>query len=133
MKASLKNYRQAPRKVRLVTDLVKGKRVADALETLTFLNKRAAEPIEKLIKSAVANAKEAGKSTEALAIDSITVDKAAVMKRFRPRARGSASPIHKHSSHVNVVLVERAPKGEKVAVETAVAEGSVEKVTAVPA
>lgn len=130
MKASLKNYRQAPRKVRLVTDLVKGKRVAEALQTLAFLNKRAAEPIEKLIKSAVANAKEAGKSTDVLAIDSITVDKAPVMKRFRPRARGSASPIHKHSSHVHVSLRDTA--GGKADTSTPeVVEA--EKVEAIPA
>jgi len=58
MQAKLKNYRQSPRKVRLIADLVRGKKVSDALSTLQFVDKRAAGPIAKLIRSAVANAKE---------------------------------------------------------------------------
>ncbi len=104
MKAFLKNYRQSPRKVRLVVDLVRGKEVEKALQTLTFVNKRAALPIEKLIRGAVANAQSTGADTSKLFITKITVDKGVVMKRFMPRARGAAARINKRSSHITLEL-----------------------------
>ncbi|MEN9582886.1 MAG: ribosomal protein [Candidatus Parcubacteria bacterium] len=110
MKAFLKNYRQSPRKVRLVGDAVKGKRVADALLYLSFLPKRAAEPMKKLVASAVANAKQAGESTDDLVIASLRVDKGVVLKRMMPRARGSAFRINKRSSHVALTLAPKTPK-----------------------
>jgi large subunit ribosomal protein L22 len=104
MKAVLKNYRQSPRKVRLLADLVRGKKVAQALEALSFMNKRAAEPVMKLINSAVANAKHEGVDAKNLFVKSITVDKGMVLKRIMPRARGSAARILKRSSHIAVEL-----------------------------
>jgi large subunit ribosomal protein L22 len=104
MKAELKNYRQSPRKVRLLADLVRGKKVKDALNALTFVNKRAAEPFAKVVKSAVANAKNAGINTDNLVISKVAVNKGTVMRRFTPRARGSASPINKRNSHITVEL-----------------------------
>ena len=104
MKAFLKNYRQSPRKVRLVVDLVRGKEVEKALQVLTFVNKRAALPIEKLIRGAVANAKSTGTDTAKLFITKITVDKGVVQKRFMPRARGAAARINKRSSHITLEL-----------------------------
>lgn len=104
MKAFLKNYRQSPRKVRLLADLVRGKSVSKALESLTFLNKRASHPFAKVIKSAVANAKSAGIDTNALVIKSVAVDKGTVFKRVMPRARGSAARINKRNSHITVEL-----------------------------
>lgn len=104
MKASLKNYRQSPRKVRLLADLVRGKKVNDALAALTFVNKRAAEPFAKVVRSAVANAKNAGVDTDKLIISKVAVDKGTVIKRYMPRARGSASPIKKRNSHITVEL-----------------------------
>jgi large subunit ribosomal protein L22 len=105
MKAFLKNYRQSPRKVRLIADLVRGKEVGKALQTLTFVNKRAALPVTKLIQSAVANARTQGEATpEKLVIKNIAVDKGTVMKRFMPRARGAAAPINKRSSHITLEL-----------------------------
>ena len=101
MKAVLKNYRQSPRKVRLIADLVRGKKVKDALTTLEFVDKRAAGPFAKVIKSAAANA---GKDGENLKIKKVTVDKAPTYKRFIPRARGSASRINKRNSHITVEL-----------------------------
>lgn len=101
MKAVLKNYRQSPRKVRLLADLVRGKKVKDALATLQFVDKRAAEPFAKVIRSASANA---GAQGNELTITKVTVDKARTMKRFIPRARGSASRINKRSSHITVEL-----------------------------
>ncbi len=109
MKAFLKNYRQSPRKVRLVAGLLKGKRVAEAFVHLSALPKRATEPMKKLLSSAVANAKQAGISEENLYISTFTVDKGIVMKRSMPRARGSASRINKRTSHVMLTLIEKTP------------------------
>jgi large subunit ribosomal protein L22 len=107
MKAFLKNYRQSPRKVRLLADLVRGKSVADALTTLQFVDKRAADPFAKVIKSAVANAKDQDKNTEKLFVKTVAVNKGTVLKRFMPRARGSASRINKRNSHISVELGEK--------------------------
>lgn len=104
MKAILKNYRQSPRKVRLIADLVRGKKVDEALRTLSFVNKRAALPFAKLIQSAAANAKSRGVAGEGLIITRVSVDKGTVLKRFMPRARGSASRINKRNSHLTVEL-----------------------------
>lgn len=103
MKAFLKNYRQSPRKVRLIADLVRGKEVTKALQTLTFVNKRASGPFTKLIESAVANAKHQGVEGK-LFVKSVAVDKGVVFKRFMPRARGSAARINKRNSHITVEL-----------------------------
>ena len=107
MKAILKDYRQSPRKVRLLADLVRGKKVADALATLKFVDKRAAGPFSKVIDSAVANAKSQGKNVEGLFIKAVAVDKGVVQKRSMPRARGSASRINKRNSHISVELGEK--------------------------
>ena len=104
MKAFLKNYRQSPRKVRLLADLVRGKKVSEALITLQFVDKRAADPFAKVIKSAVANAKDAGVNTENLVVKTVTVNKGVTYKRMMPRARGSASRINKRNSHILVEL-----------------------------
>ncbi|MBU6323567.1 MAG: 50S ribosomal protein L22 [Patescibacteria group bacterium] len=106
MKASLTNHNQSPRKTRLVTDLVKGKKVADALAALEFLPKRAALPVKKLIESAVANAKNEGKDTEKLRVKNITVDNGGMMVRFMPRAMGRATPIRRKKSLVHLTLGE---------------------------
>jgi large subunit ribosomal protein L22 len=111
MKASLNNYRHAPRKVRLVTDLVKGKSVIQAEAMLNHLVKKASLPIKKLLNSAVANAGNTPK--ENLYVKSITVDKGVVLKRWMPRAMGRAFPIHKHTSHVAIELGTREA-GSKV-------------------
>ncbi len=107
MKAFLKNYRQSPRKVRLIADLIRGKKVNDALATLKFVDKRASGPFAKVIQSAVANAKDQEKNIENLFIKTVTVDKGTVLKRFIPRARGSASRINKRNSHIRVELGEK--------------------------
>ena len=104
MKAILRNYRQSPRKVRLLANLVRGKKVKDALQTLSFVDKRASGPFIKVINSAVANAKNEGREADTLKIAKVTVDKGVVSTRFMPRARGSASPINRRSSHIAVEL-----------------------------
>ena len=107
MKAFLKNYRQAPRKVRLVAGLIKGKDVTRALVELDFLAKRAGLPISKLLLSAVANAKQLGKEKENLFIKEVRVDKGIVMRRMMPAAMGSGHRINKRTSHITLVLAEK--------------------------
>lgn len=104
MKASLKTHNQPPRKVRLVTDLVKGKKVPEALAALSFLPKRAAAPIKKLIESAAANAKSQGKNPDQLKVKNITVDSAGMLVKYMPRAMGRGAPIRRRKSQVSVEL-----------------------------
>jgi len=113
MKAFLKNYRQSPRKVRLVGDLIKSKRVADAILILDTLPKRASGPVLVLLNSAVANAKQAGLKEENLFVENVTVNKGVVLKRSMPRARGSASRINKRTSHVMLTLIDKTPSEKK--------------------
>ena len=108
MKASLKHYRQSPRKVRLVANAVKGKTVAQADAVLSFMPKRAADPVRKLIASAAANAVVQGANSDSLMVQNIEVNKGFVLKRSMPRAMGVAKPINKRTSHVDVVLAEVA-------------------------
>ena len=106
--AKLNNYRQAPRKVRLVTDTVRGKNVVVALNHLMFVTKKASNPIKKLLESAIANATHNFNiKPENLFIKSISVNQGAIIKRSMPRARGRAFPIHKHTSHIHLVLAEK--------------------------
>lgn len=107
MKAFLKNYRQSPRKVRLVAGLIKGKNVADAIAELDFLAKRAGLPIKKLLLSAVANAKQMGIEADNLFIKELRVDKGIVMKRMMPAAMGTGHRINKRTSHLNLLLAEK--------------------------
>lgn len=108
MKASLSNHRQTPRKTRLVVDLIRGKTVAEALTILKFLPKSSAESVAKLIASAAANASQKeGLTNDQLVIKTITVDKGIVLKRFMPRARGSASRISRRRSHLAVTLAKK--------------------------
>ena len=121
--AKLSQYRQAPRKVRLVANLVKGKSVEHALIELNHRAKRAAPVFAKLINSALANAKVAGLDPKSLVVREIRVDKGPVLKRSRPRAQGRAFPIHKHTSHIIVTLVDAAlEKAEKASAKAAKAD-----------
>ncbi|MFA5948613.1 MAG: 50S ribosomal protein L22, partial [Candidatus Gracilibacteria bacterium] len=117
MKAFLKNYRQAPRKVRLVADLIKGKTVGQAIAELDFLAKRAGLPIKKLLLSAVANAKSMGIDENNLFIKELRVDKGITMKRMMPAAMGTGHRINKRTSHLNILLAEKvvaAPTSKRV-------------------
>lgn len=131
MKAFLKNYRQSPRKVALVSELIKGKRVAEALYMLESLPKRASLPVRKLLLSAISNAKNLGVNEENLFVQNITVDKGIVLKRMMPRARGSASRINKRTSHVTLTLSEKSnakmTKSEKKAEKVVVKAEKLEK------
>lgn len=105
--ASLRHLRMAPRKVRLVIDMIRGKQVEDALNILTFSKKSAARPVAKLLKSAVANADvKGGFNLDRLLVDTVTVDEGPTLRRWLPRAMGRATRIHKRTSHVTLILVE---------------------------
>ena len=103
--AKLKNYRQSPRKVRLVADLVRGKTAEHAIALLNTLPKRASEAMVKLIQSAVANSKLPASE---VVISTIQVNGGIVFKRAMPRARGSSSPIRKKTSVITLGLSRRA-------------------------
>ena len=107
MKAFLNNYRQSPRKVRLVAGLVRGKNVAQAIAELDFLAKRAGSPLKKLLLSAVANAKQMGVEMDNLFIKELRVDKGATLKRMMPAAMGSGHRINKRTSHLSLLLAEK--------------------------
>jgi large subunit ribosomal protein L22 len=104
--AKLNLLRIAPRKVRLVADVVRGKTADEAQQILTFTNKKAVTPILKLLNSALASAKASQLEQSNLYISKITVDEGPKYKRFRPRARGQAYQIQKKTSHILLVLTE---------------------------
>lgn len=108
MKAYLKNYRQSPRKVRLVAGLIRGKKVSDAIAELDFLAKRAGAPMKKLLVSAVANAKGMGKDAEGLFVKTLQVDKGVTLKRMMPAAMGTGHRINKRTSNILLILGEKA-------------------------
>lgn len=112
MKAILTNYRQSPRKVRLVASLIRGKTVAQARRALSLLDKRSAPAFVKLLNSAIANAKENNKkeNESTLHIKDVRVDQGIVFRRFMPRAFGRASAIQKKSSTITLILDEHTPK-----------------------
>ena len=112
MKALLSNYRQSPRKVRLVADMIRGKGVVEAKAALMFAEQKSSEAIEKLLDSAVANATSQGVSVDTLFVKTISVDKGLVMRRFKPMARGRAAGVRKTSS---IVRIELGARGEVVA------------------
>ncbi|MBE6096143.1 MAG: 50S ribosomal protein L22 [Schwartzia succinivorans] len=107
-KAVAKYIRIAPRKVRVVMNLIRGKNVADAFAILKFTPKAGADVIEKVLKSAVANAENNfDMNVDKLYISSAYVDQGPTLKRIHPRSRGQAFSILKRTSHVTVVVAER--------------------------
>jgi len=110
VKVKLSNLRTAPRKVRQVVDLVRGKRATDAQSILLFTVNKSARPVLKLLNSALAAAKQNLKLEEAsLFISKITVDEGPKLKRWHPMSRGRAFPIIKRTSHVVLTLEEINP------------------------
>ena len=105
VKAAARYMRISPRKVRQVIDLVRGKRIDEALGILRNTPKKASGMIEKVINSAVANAENnEGMSVNDLYIAEAYADEGPTMKRFRPRAMGQASPINKRTSHITIIV-----------------------------
>lgn len=114
IKAHLRYLRIAPRKVRLVADLIRGKKVEEAEKILNFTVKKPAGPLLKLLKSAIASATHNfQKEKENLFVKKITVDEGPKLKRWRARARGQAFEIQKKTSHVTIILDEVEKKEEK--------------------
>ena len=108
VKAYANDLHIAPRKMRLVTNMVKGMNALDAMTQLQHANKKASPMLIKLIQSAIANAKNNfSLDPQQLFIKSISADMGKVMKRYFPRARGSAFTIRRKMSHINIVLEER--------------------------
>ena len=115
--AKLRYLRMAPRKVRLMADLIRGKSVDEAQAILNFSTKRSALPLLKLLNSAAAGAKKNLEIEQSnLWIAKITVDEGPKLKRWRARSRGQAFEIQKKTSHINLILSEiekKAKKGKK--------------------
>jgi large subunit ribosomal protein L22 len=105
--ACAKYIRISPQKVRLVADLIRGKKVEDALNLLMFTPKSSAPVIAKVLKSALANAgQKQGVDVDTLVVKRITVDEGPTMKRFRARAMGRGTRILKRMSHITIIVEE---------------------------
>lgn len=107
-KAIARTVRIAPRKVRLVVDLIRGKKVGEAIAILKHTPKAASPVVEKVLNSALANADHNyNMDLDNLYVTEVYVDGGPVLKRFRPRAQGRAFRIHKRTSHITVVVGEK--------------------------
>lgn len=115
--AKLKYLRASSKKTRLVIDMVRGKKVQDALNILAFSKKTAARSVKKLIESALANAKHnhglTDESIKNVRIRKITADHGPVLKRYTQKAFGSGASIRKPTSHLHVLLSDEPVKGNK--------------------
>lgn len=108
VRASAKRVRISPRKARLVVDMVRGKKVTDAIQLMKFVPNRAAVDVEKLLKSVAANAENNHDlDPEALWIKEIRADDAPQLRRFKPKARGRVGKILRRSCHITVIAEER--------------------------
>lgn len=108
VQAIAKYIGMSPRKARLVVDMVRGMNAGEALDTLRFVNKGAAKPVSKLVRSAIANAEENyGLSADELYIAEIAADEGPTLKRGQFAARGRFKPILKRTTHLKVVLASR--------------------------
>ncbi|KKK33427.1 50S ribosomal protein L22 [Salinicoccus sediminis] len=106
-KAVAKTVRIAPRKARMVLDLIRGKEVGEAIAILNLTNKRTSPVVEKVLKSAVANAEHNyDMDIDSLVVSEAYADEGPTLKRFRPRAQGRATKINKRTSHITVVVSE---------------------------
>jgi large subunit ribosomal protein L22 len=116
-KAQARFVRVTPQKARRVVDVVRGKRAEEAVSVLRFAPQAAAEPVRKVVESAIANARvKADQASEAfdeskLVVIEAFVDEGPTLKRFRPRAQGRASRILKRTSHITVVVAEDSKDG----------------------
>ena len=132
MKATLTNYHQPPRKVRLVADLIRGKSVPTARVALSFLDKKSAPAMVKLLDSAIANARFADENLDVdmLYVKTLTVDKGVTLKRVRPFKQGRAGRLHKIMSTVKMELGDRATLSGKALKRSGKAPSKAEVVAA---
>ena len=117
VKAVNKNVRSSPRKISLVLDHIRGKKVDSVLRDLDFIRKKISQDVSKTVKSAIANAENNNQlDIDNLYVKEAYVGKSLVMKRFRPRAKGRASPIKKPFSRITIILSEKKEKkmGQKI-------------------
>jgi large subunit ribosomal protein L22 len=122
-RAQAKYIREAPRKTRLVIDLIRGKNAAEAAVILQFTPRAAAKTVLKVLNSAVANAVQKGAAgAEGLTVTEAFVNEGPTLKRFKPRARGSASRINKRSSHITIIVA-----GDEKTVKPAAAKAAAAK------
>ncbi|MGP1272991.1 MAG: 50S ribosomal protein L22 [Phycisphaerales bacterium] len=105
--SEVRHHRGSPLKARLVADQIRGKRVSEALEMLTFSTKRAATNIQKALTAAYAEAEQAEVDDSRLFVVESRVDEGPHIKRFRPKDRGRAHPILKRTSHITISIEER--------------------------
>ena len=115
--AKLRYLRITPRKVRAVADLIRGKNVNQALNQLMYVEKRAAEPVAKLLRSAVANAEQAAKNqqfdADQLTVKSLMVDQGPSLRRYMPRAMGRAFKVLKKTSHISLTISDEKKSKKK--------------------
>jgi large subunit ribosomal protein L22 len=134
VKAQVKYLRMSPKKLRLIADVVRGMKVATAMDSLTFVNKLATKPVIKLINSAVSNAvNNFNLKKENLYIKEIKVDMAGMLKRWQYKAHGRATPLRKRNAHILIILEELVPlkakaKTKKAKTEKAVKVKSLEQI-----
>jgi len=111
--ASVRYVRVSARKARLVADLVRGKDVSEAIEMLTFVERKTAPVMRKLVESAVANAEQAARrdsvdlDIDTLYVKTVLVDQGPALRRYRPRAQGRAGKILKKTAHITIQLASR--------------------------
>ncbi|MCG7418980.1 50S ribosomal protein L22 [Macrococcus epidermidis] len=118
-KAVARTIRIAPRKVRLVLDLIRGKEVAEAIAILKLTNKASSPVVEKLLMSALANAEHNyDMNIDTLIVKEAYANEGPTLKRFRPRAQGRASAINKRTSHITIVVGDKEVKTSNKAVTT---------------
>lgn len=112
--AKLRYLRTAPRKVRLLIDLIRGMKADEAIAQLENSQKNAATSVLKLLKSAIANAiNNENLDEKTLVVKTVFVDKGPMLKRWMPRAMGRAASIHKHTSHITIILEGEVKEGKK--------------------
>jgi large subunit ribosomal protein L22 len=114
--ARLRFLRMAPRKTRVMMELIRGQAVNDALAALRFTPRAAARAVEKVLRSAVANAQQGGKDlgdADSLRVSQAFVDNGPTLKRFQPRAQGRAFSIHKRMSHITIAVTPIEEKRKK--------------------
>lgn len=106
-KAVLRSYLHSPQKTRLTADVIRGKSAVEALRMLSAVERKAASMVEKVLKSAMANARERGIKDEDMRVAEIRVDGGQILYRYMPRARGRATPKRKRTSHITIILAEQ--------------------------
>ena len=113
VRANLKYVRVSPQKCRLVVDTIRGKKVSDALDILSYSKQKSSQIVKKVLESAIANAENnKGADIDNLTVNTIYVNVGPTLKRFRARAKGRASPIMKPYSNVTIILTEKEQQKE---------------------